>query len=56
MLVGGGDVNNDYRVDLIIGAPKYRHETNIYGRAFVYFGTGELPVLDKFVYLPLVLR
>lgn len=45
-----GDVNNDQRVDLIIGAPQYRNQTDIRGRAFVYTGSGTLAVLDKFVY------
>ena len=51
-----GDVTGDQRVDLIVGAPQYRNNTDIRGRAFVYFGTGNVTNLDHYIYIPLVLR
>jgi hypothetical protein len=35
---GAGDINGDGSGEIIIGAPQYRHDTDIKGRAFVYFG------------------
>jgi hypothetical protein len=49
-----GDVNGDDSADVIAGAPFFKHATNPYGKAFVYRGSSI--DLDRFLYLPLVLR
>jgi len=52
-----GDVNDDGYVDVIVGAPQYRHETELRGRAFVYHSSGGTGTEPEFhIYLPLVLR
>jgi len=51
-----GDVNDDGYDDVIVGAPQYRHETELRGRAFVYHGLGSSTEMEFHIYLPLVLR
>ena len=48
-----GDVYSNGYSAVVVGAPKYKHETIIYGRAFGYYGPIAAP---KSIYLPLVLR
>ncbi|MBN2393250.1 MAG: FG-GAP repeat protein [Anaerolineae bacterium] len=50
-----GYVNDDSFVDIIVGAPDYKTETEPRGRALVYLGTGE-DTITYYIYLPLVLR
>jgi hypothetical protein len=52
-LSSAGDVNRDGLVDLIVGTPEYKLETNIVGRAFVYLGW---TINYSSVYLPLVIK
>jgi hypothetical protein len=49
---GAGDVNDDGAPDLVVGAPQYRHDTDIVGRAFGYLGP--IPWQGYRAYLPLV--
>jgi len=51
-----GDVNGDGSSDLIVGAPQYRHETELRGRAFVYHGLESTQPAQYRTYLPLLLR
>ena len=37
-VLGAGDVNGDGLVDLVVGAPLYRMQDTILGRAFLYLG------------------
>jgi hypothetical protein len=41
--VASGDVDGDGRMDMIAGAPKSLNAPGSYGRAAVYFGTGQAP-------------
>lgn len=50
-----GDVNDDGYADVIVGAPGYRSETNISGRAFVYHGSDVIEP-QFLVFLPCVLQ
>ena len=51
-----GDVNNDGRGDIIVGAPNYKSSNERVGRAMVYYaGVPGIPDFDVFqVFLPLV--
>lgn len=52
-----GDVDNDGYADVIIGAPEYRIETDLRGRAFVYLGAEQTSNEGtNQVYLPLILK
>ncbi len=51
-----GDVNSDSYTDLVVGAPTYRIETDLRGRAFVYHGTEAISVSQFQVFLPVVLK
>jgi len=51
-----GYVNGDGYADLVVGAPEYRHEEIIVGRAMGYYGPIEVIVSEFVVYIPLVLR
>jgi hypothetical protein len=56
-VASAGDVTGDHYVDLIIGAPLYKHDDKeIHGRAFVYLGTGNVTNPDYYIYIPIVLR
>lgn len=58
-LAAAGDVNHDLRADLIVGAPDYmRDDKTKMGAAFVFHGmaTGDLPVLNFHVFLPIIVR
>jgi hypothetical protein len=50
-----GDVNRDNELDLIVGAPEFRAETLIVGRAFVYYGLELLELSIERVFLPVVI-
>jgi hypothetical protein len=50
-----GDVNDDGYSDLIVGAPQYRQETELRGRAFVYHGLESAQPPAFRTYLPLLL-
>ncbi|MGC9394760.1 MAG: integrin alpha [Anaerolineae bacterium] len=50
-----GNVDGDDFVDVIVGAPDYKTETEPRGRALIYLGTGE-DTITYYIYLPLVLR
>jgi hypothetical protein len=50
-----GDVNRDGHSDVIVGAPQYRWNELIMGRAFAYYGLAEAEVNFSIV-LPFVLR
>jgi len=52
---GAGDVNQDGHPDVIVGAPLYRWNDLIMGRAFAYYGIPEAELNFSLV-LPLVLR
>lgn len=52
---GAGDVNQDGHPDVIVGAPLYRWNDLIIGRAFAYYGIPEAEMNFSLV-LPLVLR
>ncbi|HZM69903.1 MAG TPA: FG-GAP-like repeat-containing protein, partial [Candidatus Cryosericum sp.] len=41
--VAAGDIDGDGRMDVIAGAPKSLNAPGSYGRAAVYFGTGQAP-------------
>ncbi len=56
VLGGGGDLNRDGYLDLVVGAPGYRIGETIVGRTFVFYGIPEAvsPALLKNIYLPAV--
>jgi hypothetical protein len=49
-----GDLDDDGYADLIVGAPLFRIETDLRGRALVYLGAESTVEIDFFIYLPLV--
>ncbi len=49
-----GDVNGDGWVDLVVGAPYYRLQDTILGRAFLYLGCADCAPTAQHVYLPLI--
>ncbi len=51
----GGDVDKDGFADLVIGAPEYRNQTELRGRAFLYRGKAFL-VPNFPVFLPIIQR
>lgn len=53
--LSGGDVNRDGYADLLVGAPTFRNQTDIRGRAFLYNGRS-YPVATTTLYLPLIQR
>ena len=57
VLGGGGDLNRDGYLDLVVGAPGYRIGETIVGRAFVYYGIPDavIPSIYKTIYLPMIL-
>jgi hypothetical protein len=50
-----GDINRDGYDDLVVGAPDYRHFTDLLGRAFGFYGPFE-PSPFTLVHVPLVAR
>lgn len=49
----GADINQDGYADLVVGAPEYRNQTELRGRAFLYLGRDANTPIHT-LYLPLV--
>lgn len=58
VLGGGGDLNRDGFLDLVVGAPGYRIGEIIVGRALVFLGIPEAvtPSVYKKTYLPVIVK
>lgn len=56
-VAAAGDINGDQYTDVIIGAPQYKTESDIRGRAYAYLGAASAANQpDWSVYLPLVVK
>ncbi len=56
-VAAAGDINRDGYADVLIGAPQYRIETDIRGRAYAYLGAASAASQpDYSVFLPLLLK
>ncbi|GAB4438894.1 MAG: integrin alpha [Anaerolineae bacterium] len=55
-VASAGDVNGDGCADIVVGAPQYRIETDIRGRAFATHGQLTSLQADFFTFLPVIVK
>ena len=51
---GGASLNPDTYLDLAVGAPSYRLEEVIVGRAFAFYGIPDATIPLETIYLPFI--